>query len=174
VTRAADALSISNFSNWFNATAWTAILDFSRPEYEASTASATPVLFSACDDTDGTTCAADHFEAVYLPSDDTFRGRSWVSSSNVATSTYTNSASLAGATVQVGVSQSANGELQTAVNGTAATLSGTASKPNLYTFVLGSGGKSGAYSNQIGGHLRKFTYRARALTAAQMQALTSD
>lgn len=174
VTRSGDSVSVNNFATWFNATAWTAILDFQRPVYETTSSTATPVIFSSCDDTSGGTCTAERFEAIHLPSDNTFRGRSYVGSANVASSDYTNAANLAGVSSQMGVSQTSAGELQTAFNGSAATASSTASKPTLKNLVLGAGGRSGAYSHQLQGHLRKFTYRARALSAAQLQAMTSD
>ncbi len=174
VTRNEDSLSIDNFATWFNATTWTAIIDLSRPIYEAASSSATPVLFSSCDDTSGGTCASDFFQAVHLPSDNTFRGRSYVASANVATSNYTNAANLNGVKVQMGVSVTSAGALQTVVNGTAATASGAAAKPVTYNFILGASGRTGSYTQQINGHLKKFTYRSRALTASQLQAMTSD
>ncbi|MGZ3695499.1 MAG: phage head spike fiber domain-containing protein, partial [Bdellovibrionota bacterium] len=173
-TRSAEGVSIDNFSNWFNASAWTAILDFNRPSYEANSVSKIPTLFSACDATSGITCSASHFEANFSTTGNTFSGTSYVASANIANSTYTNAAILDGVTVQMAVSQSSAGELRTVVNGTAATLSGTASMPTLNAFILGASGRSGAYANQLQGYLRKFTYRARALTSAQMQAMTSD
>lgn len=173
-TRAGDGLAINGFSGWFNATAWTAILDFSRPAYEASTSAATPTMFSACDDSSGGACASDNFEAVYVPSDNTFRGRATAASSMVATSNYANGANLTDVKVQMGVSQASSGALQAVVNGTAATASAGAAKPNLSSFLLGASGLASAPTKQVNGHLKKFTYRSRTLTSAQLQALTSD
>jgi hypothetical protein len=174
LTRGGDSISVNSFGTWFSSSAWTAIIDLSRSVFEASSSPATPVLFSSCDATSGTTCSEDSIQALHIPSDNTFRGRASVAAAIVATSNYTNAANLEGVILQVGVSQTLAGALQTVVNGSAATASSSATMPNTNNFVLGSSGLAGGYANQVNGHLRKFTYRSRALTAAQLQAITSD
>ncbi len=174
VTRQADVVEI--YTSLTFGSGWSAILDFTRPRYEHTDNTGTVTLFSACDTSAAGTCATDANVMSFKKAANEFEAVSTKAGAAGSQSTYANGAALTEATVmQVGLVRSAADKNTVYVNGAAAAAGVASTSPATSNFVLGGGGSSAAsYEKQLNGHMRKFTFRSRALTSAQMTALTLD
>lgn len=174
VTRQADVLSITPALTF--GSGWSAILDFTRPRYEHTDNSGSVTLFSACDASAAGTCASDATVVSYKKSTNAFEAVTTEAGAAGSTSTYNNGAALTAANLmQVGLVRSVAEKNTIFVNGVAAADGIASNSPSTSNFLLGGGGSVAAgYEKQLNGHLRKFTFRSRPLSSAQMTALTSD
>jgi len=174
-TRSADLLTLGQVPE-MAASGWTSILDFTRPQWEDAANSSTPTLFSSCDGSGAGTCADNIHKVTFDAAANDFIALSREGAVDGSSSAYSNATTLTASDVmQVGIVRSAADKNTIYVNGSAAVEGGVSTSPIPTIFLIGSrGSATDGYSNQLAGHLRKFTFRSRPLTGAQVQALTSD
>jgi hypothetical protein len=168
-TREADILRSTDFTGFGGAfgdgSAWSAITDFSRPYY-AATGSEFSLAAALCEQA---SCEARRVGMGYQAAGSNFSSGSRLAGVDQGGSSAA-AAPGAHTIYQLGTVRSA-GTLRTFLNGVAAADSGALAFPAPDALYLG-GTQDG--SSQLQGHLRKFTFRPRAVPAANMQALTSD
>lgn len=161
-TRSAD-IAYLDTGSWYNSGAFTAILDFARPIYETAAATTLPLLKflnngSAANDY----LALNFVSATPAVNAVGYSGGALQASSNGAAGVWTANQKYQVAMIKSGTS------LQQVDNGNARAAAAMGAVPSLDKFYLG-----GNETNGSGLHLKKFSFRPRAVSAAQAQAWTT-
>jgi hypothetical protein len=169
-SRAAETLAVTGFTgfsgNYGDGTNFTMITDFSRPYFESTATTAYPQAATLCA---LASCSTNRISQSYVPASSEFSSNSWVSGTQQGESISNGITPAAHTVYQLGTVKTGT-SLRTFLNGTGHTASGALSYPTADALYLAGGASAG----QISGHLRKFTFRARAVPNAQVQSLTSD
>lgn len=170
-SRAPDVVRVTSFTGFTggfgDGTNWTMITDFSRPRFESAAISAAPRIAELCDSAD---CLGDRISTRFSTSGETFGTESVINAATQGGSLTGAVPGVANTVYQLGAVKTA-GVVRTYMNGTAYTASGSIAYPDPDSLYLGSSGYTGS---ELGGHLRKFTFRARSVPGARMLTFTSD
>lgn len=162
--RVGDVVTVNNFGSWFNESAWTTVVEFSRRFYPSQR---NWPLFAIDRSSSG---LADSFRVEYASGTQTYQGLS--TSGNTARSTAGGPAgqNRAGESYQIGLVHAGGGVLQLAQNGFLSGLTPSAVSPTaLDRMTIG-----GSSSTGFGGHLRSVRFARRAFSGSELQAATTD